>query len=218
MVNFWNRIVSGNQNKFSFIMYSLTKKIHEDPSNDFSSKWIFKLKDILNRTGLGFYWDNQYTCNGNQLKDVIKTRIFDIANQNWCSDINDNSSCVNYRILKNSLVFEKYLIKLDFNERIHLSRFRCGNTKLPSNRRFNVHVDGLDILDKSCNLCSSNLIGDEYHYLFECSKFENERTRLLKPYFRKRPNTIKMYELFNSSDVKMLSYLAKFTKIIQDSF
>ena len=37
MVNFWCRILTGSQNKFSFIIYSLTKKMHNDPSNNCSS-------------------------------------------------------------------------------------------------------------------------------------------------------------------------------------
>ena len=38
MVNFWCRILTDSQNKFSFIIYSLTKKMHDDPTNNFSSK------------------------------------------------------------------------------------------------------------------------------------------------------------------------------------
>ena len=67
-------------------------------------------------------------------------------------------------------------------------------------------------------MCNSEIIGDEFHYLFECSHFSNDRVCFIKPYFRNHPNTIKMHELLNSDDKKTLSNLAKFTKIIQDSF
>ena len=113
MVNFWCRIISGNQNKFSFILYSLTKKLHEDPSNNFNSNWITKLKDILYHSGLGFLWISHDTCNGNLIKDTVKTRLYDIANQKWCADVDTKNSCVNFRIFKNNLVLEKYLINLD---------------------------------------------------------------------------------------------------------
>ena len=95
MVNFWCRIQKGSQNKFSFIVYSLMRKIHDDPSNNFSSKWINKLYSIFNRTGFTFYWTTQHSQCLNTLKSEIKTRIYDIANQNWCSDVDSNSAYVN---------------------------------------------------------------------------------------------------------------------------
>ena len=68
----------------------------------------------------------------------------------------------------------------------------------------------------TCKLCTLDVIGDEYHYLFECNTFSSKRTKYLSPYYWRHPNTIKMFELFNSSNIKTLRNLAKLTKIIQD--
>jgi hypothetical protein len=37
----------------------------------------------------------------------------------------------------------------------------------------------VDCDDRICDICNLNNIGDEFHYLFECTFFENERKKLL---------------------------------------
>jgi hypothetical protein len=34
---------------------------------------------------------------------------------------------------------------------------------------------GVERDDRICDICTSNAMGDEYHYLFECSFFNNAR-------------------------------------------
>ena len=66
-------------------------------------------------------------------------------------------------------------------------------------------------------IVSMNLIGDEYHYLFECNFFADQRKELLKQYFFRRPNTVKYAELFGSAKKSILLKLAKFVKVIMKS-
>ena len=61
-------------------------------------------------------------------------------------------------------------------------------------------------------------IGDEFHYHFKCSHFTNERTLYLKPYFYRRPNILKLRELYSSSNRKTLINLAKFVELIMKTF
>ena len=87
-------------------------------------------------------------------------------------------------------------VKLDFSNRILLSKFRCSNSKIPSNcSRFND-----DQMEKYCHLCKEDLLGDEFHYLFECKSLNSERPTYLDSYFFKQPNCIKFNQLFNCND------------------
>ena len=70
----------------------------------------------------------------------------------------------------------------------------------------------------TCTLCDLNDDGDEFHYIFKCTFFNKERVKYLKPYFRRRPNTLKMEQLFNVTDKTQLVNLAKFVRIIISSF
>ena len=73
-------------------------------------------------------------------------------------------------------------------------------------------------VNKNCQLCNSDDLGDEFHYLFICNIFKDERKLLLNEYYYKRPNTMKMNELFNICHLKTQINLSKFVKMILDKF
>ena len=121
----------------------------------------------------------------------------------------------NLQNFKNYLKMEYYLTTLNYKERIILTKFRCGNTMLPiiSGRYSNISRN-----ERNCILCTSGNLGDEYHYLFSCQYFENERTCYIDQYFLNNPTVYKMYELFNSKKISTLSHLSKFCYIIMEKF
>ena len=49
-----------------------------------------------------------------------------------------------------------------------------------------------DTYDTKCKICDKNEIGDEFHYLFICPVFQEDRNRLLKEYYRKFPVCINL--------------------------
>ena len=51
--------------------------------------------------------------------------------------------------------------------------------------------------------------GDEYHYVLVCPSLMEERSKYIKRYFRIRPNTLKMNQLFNGHNVKQLTDLSR---------
>ena len=115
---------------------------------------------------------------------------------------------INHRIY---LIF-KYDI-LDDKNAITLCRFRTVNHNLPieSERWRNAYIPREN---RKCNLCDSNDLGDEFHYLFKCSSLSLERTQLIKPYYRNRPNVIKFNQLMSSKHVPTLNNLCKFIRCI----
>ena len=52
-----------------------------------------------------------------------------------------------------------------------------------------------DTYDIKCKLCNKTVIGDEFHYLFICPVFQEDRKRLLKENYRKFPSMYKFIEL-----------------------
>lgn len=213
MVNFWSRLVTGKKSKFSHVLYSLINQMSESTTCNYNSRWICKVKEILNLCGLSYFWLLQSNHDPKSLKSIIDRRMNDMDLQTWNSDVNKNSLCYNYRIIKNTLHCEQYLIKLDFSSRLTLAKFRCGNIKMPSNCRFSVENN-----DKLCKLCTDGMLGDEFHYLFECKHFDVVRKKYLNPYYYKHPSTIKTFELFNTNSVLLLTKLCKFIQIIAAKF
>ena len=81
-------------------------------------------------------------------------------------------------------LLEPYLYKLSTSNRIYLSKFRCRSNYMPVSKVYK-HAD---TYDTKCKICDKNEIGDEFHYLFICPVFQEDRNRLLKEYYRKFPS------------------------------
>ena len=119
--------------------------------------------------------------------------------------MNESGSCANYRIFKTNLNFVKY-INLNQRDRISLCKFKLPITT-GRYQRTKIH-------DRICTICKNSQIGDEFHYLFECSTLDVERHLYLKPYYRVRGNTFQMNTLMNSDNSSEMSNLAKFCHCI----
>ena len=56
-------------------------------------------------------------------------------------------------------------------------------------------------------------MGDEFHFLFECNGLEKLRILLIPKYYRTRCSTLKMTQLLNTNDRKLLMKFAKFVHL-----
>ena len=211
MLGYWIKLSEDKNTKYSSVIYNLLFKLHNSGAYHF--KWFEKIKQLLDSCNFGHLWLDQ-TENKGQFKRNIFAALDNLEQQKWLNEVNTSNFCHTYRIFKQELNLEQYLIKLPFQHRINLTKFRCKNNKLPINK---FRFDNTNV-DKSCQICSSNDIGDEFHYLFDCDFFKSERKMFLLEYFYKRPNTLKMGELFNSKNLKTQIYLSKFVKIIVETF
>ena len=213
MVVFWSRIILGKQSKISYIIYRLLRGMMENGT--YQSKWLSSVKATLNECGNQNLWSDENVASCEWVKLSLGLKLSDIFKQKWHDEVSDNRLCINYRIFKHEHKMEKYLTLLDRGHRINLTKFRCGNHKLPVNSgRF----QGRPRCERICNLCTSNVTGDEFHYVFDCSFFDVERRSLIKPYYLRRPNTVKMEQLFNMTSAKWLTSLSNFVKIIMNTF
>ena len=96
-----------------------------------------------------------------------------------------------------------------------MCKLKCVNHYMPivAGRYSNTPLD-----DRICKICQMNEIGDEFHYLFNCTFFSPQRARHLKRYYYTPPNMYKMTQLFESSDFNEMLNLAKFAHIIVSHF
>lgn len=92
-------------------------------------------------------------------------------------------------------------------------KFRTRNHRLPIETG-NWSRTPIDI--RFCNSCH-NQIGDEFHYLFQCSSLQTERQLYIKPHYYRRPSTYKMEQLINTKNRTEYLKLCKFVKIILTS-
>ena len=215
IISYWCKLISGNENKISCILYRVTKDMFD--THMLETKWLTYVKGILDNCGFSNMWESNTLkkCNIKWLQTALHLKLDDIAKQEWLSEVSTNSLCLNYRIFKTECCLSNYILTLDTPDRITLCKFRCGNHRLPITTG---RYTGINREDRTCPLCNSNDIADEFHFIFICTYFAETRNALLKPNFKRRPNTVKMHQLFNSKDKVQLKNLAKFIKTIMNYF
>jgi hypothetical protein len=96
-----------------------------------------------------------------------------------------------------------------------MTKFRCGNHKLPV---VTGRYEGLERRERICKICNSNNIADEYHYLFECKNKDICMKRDQCITVSSHHNTFKMNHLFNSLNIQELGALAVFLNFIMTKF
>ena len=213
MINFYMRLVNGKQSKFSYIMYKVLRK--QSQLYDLEYKWIDYIKSCLDDLGMSNIWTFQGDGFSNvYIKESIKLRSRDMYLQDWNNMKSQHSYCEFYNSIKVEHKIENYLMLLNYKQRIAISKFRCRSNYLPiSSSRFSGEIDESCI----CPLCQRQDVGDEFHYLYICPFFDEERKR----YLGVLPVHIDihhMHALFNSKDIIQLSKLSNFVDLIMNIF
>lgn len=209
IINYWSKLLTGKPGKLPAILYRLC--LRKTILYGQNIAWVDYVKSILDNCGMSFVWDTQNVINNNWLHNSVKQKLVDQFMQSWVSRVQNSPKAINYRIFKERFEFENYLKLLDCKKAIRFCRFRTTNHNLPieSGRWGNT-----DRNDRKCNLCNLNEVGDEFHYLFVCSAFQNERSNFLKQKIRTRPNILKMRDLFQTKNLSDLYKLCNFIHLI----
>ena len=104
--------------------------------------------------------------------------------------------------------------KLQLNFIAYNSKTREQLTKHNASGRWR----NIDRENRYCNLCNCQKLGDEYHYVLECSSLNDKRKQLLPKYFMKRHNVVKFFELLSTKKQSLLRKLCIFIKHINKVF
>ena len=176
--------------------------------------WNKYIKNILDECGLSYLWTTDEIVNINWIKCNVKRILMDQNAQNWKNMMDSSAKGLNYRIFKENIELEEYLKILPKKSASILVKFRANNFKLPieTGRWQNIPRE-----QRKCHICQTNQIGDEYHYIFECSNSEvvKARKNFILTEYTKRPSTIKFKQLFSSTNPKTLKNLCKFLLVVK---
>jgi hypothetical protein len=215
---FWYRLCLDsyvNPDKLSVLML----RLHETnfAVSTLKSQWLTFVHDCLHENGLGYIWlhvqHRHLFLTIDQFKNLVKQRMRDQFFQQWSSDVHNNNVCITYRLFKESLCFENYLLKLSPVLANSMVKFRCSNHRLPVQQ---LRYSNVPREDRVCNLCSMNEIGDEMHYVLICPHPDllNARRMLLPKFYLQHPNVLKLNNLFSTQSLVLLRRLARFIRVI----
>ena len=207
IVNYWAKLVS-RPNKEALVckVYSVLYQLHQRGS--YTSPWLDGVRLILCENGFGNVWLSQSFINQEWLKQAMKLRLQDQYKQEWKSNIENMPKCITYNIIKDEWGLEQYLLSLPRNLRIPLCKFRTSNHKLPVERG---RYQNIPRHERYCTLCNTNKLGDEFHFLLECTALENMRKKYIDQQILRSRNVITFKRLMSQEDRELLK-VAHFVK------
>ena len=213
ILNYWCSVIMSKHSKISNILYRTMFKLYTVDGVNIS--WINFVHTTLDSLGLSNMWLDQNVNSPNTFRSLVNCRLRDQFIQNWHSTLDNTSKCLNYRIYKQEFAIENYFHILSPDLANILCKFRSVNHKLPIEKG---RYQNIERNLRTCNLCSVNVLGDEFHYIFQCSHFNTIRKKFIDAYYLNNPNTVKYCQLMNSNDKSTLLKLSLFCKNIMSAF
>ena len=205
IVKYWLKIVHRELSPLVLKIYNIM--LHTITANNTIVNWAALVRDMLSNLGFGYAWMQQGVTNRTYFISLFKQRLRDQYIQQWFTSVSTRSSCSIYKNITNHFRCQNYFhMVTNCKHRISLIRFRTKNHSLPNviqgrgrNRRpYN---------ERLCPTC--NVLGDEFHCLFECENTRHIR-HVLPRYYTFRPNMFKFSSLLSSEEPSVLRKLAKF--------
>ena len=167
---------------------------------------------ILIKCGHINIWESHLFPNHKWLQLNVKQKLSDLFINEWLSILNTSNKCQHYRIFKNTLGYETFLINTPHTFLKYIIKFRTRNNRLPveisSWNRNNTQSE-------KCPLCNlNNSFGDEFHYLLECNSVNSKRKRFIDNMFNKRP-IIHFFKSFMNINILNFVKYRKFCTFIK---
>ena len=193
-----------------------TTKVHLNSTYD--SPFLSYIKNSFDRLGLSDLFILRTTeVSSTCLSNKVKRRVKDQFLQKWISDMNSSNKSLFYRLFKTDFHFEPYLDLLSFKQLLNLTKFHFKSpthrARVETGRWYNIERN-----ERKCPFCANNILGDEFHFLFECPNLTTTRNICLKKYFRHNTNVFKVNTLVNSQNKNVLLKLCKLIQCIASLF
>ena len=174
------------------------------------NSWCNSVKQILRECGLQQNYETKSLC----VLSSVETKLSDLHEYNWRNELHKKPKLNLYQKVKKSYVPEKYVTQnLPPDLRSCIAQLRFGVLPLHiKTGRFS----GKSRDQRVCNLCNSNKIEDELHFVFSCEKYNDLRHTMYQ-------KVMKQHSDFESKDVYeklliLLDYPIIFGNFIQKAF
>ena len=207
MISYWAKLISLSLDKLSRTLYNIM--LNEIENRQASFKWVECIKNILNESRFSYVWRYQNYITKINAVD-IHIRLYDVSLQLVRQAASESSKGKHYFNFKNEWRREEYFKVLNHKNALTMFKFRTCNHRLPvETGRFR----NIPHHERLCTLCSND-VGDEYHYLMECSFFRNERKKFLDRAHCIRPNVATYMNILNCTQIALLRKLSIFMSIV----
>ena len=206
IIKYWFKIIHADNRKnvkliYNLMLYDITERPHV-------KNWVSLVKNLLSNLGFFHVWVAQGVGDEKIFLSIFRQRVSDHFIQNWQQRLNESSRASFYRHIC-VFQFQPYLEKVvhkKFRNAISKLRLSSHRLHIESGRWNRPHPTPRE--NRLCSTC--NTLEDEFHFIFECTLYNDERQFLIKPYYRRRYSMFKLIELFQSSNKNILSKLGNY--------
>lgn len=132
--------------------------------------WASLVMDTLFTLGLNYVWFEQNVGHTEYFLEELKLRLRDSFIQNWEARLKE-SSRGRFYVHFMSFDFKQYLNILNVKKfRVALTRFRTSSNRLEVETGRWQKPNPIPYNERLCNSC--RVLGDEFHFIFECKLLE----------------------------------------------
>jgi len=208
VLRYWNRMLCMADDR-------LTKKIFSvEHEQNKRGSWCSFVCNTFTKLGMQHLFLDKQMCD----LTLCKTKLYECYVKEWNTNIKKKPKLRTYVEIKQDFVTEKYVkINLDRNQRSLLAQLRTGILPLniETGRFSNTKLE-----ERICKICNSGNIENEYHFLFHCAYFNDERATFINDTnLHELPNpedSAKLSHLFENQVRKLAKYVCKIFKKRQD--
>ena len=175
-MKYWVRLLSIES---KYVQEAHINYLHQDQTN--KNGWCKIIDYLLTYTDM----KHKFTLEAIISKPKIfiegfKCKLICKYQQYWKEVLNSNKETkLNfYKTIKKNYYFEQYLDVLDKGKRMSISRIRLSSHNFPIER---MRYTKTKQEERICKICNLNQVGDEMHYLLNCTntKIETQRKEFI---------------------------------------
>ena len=172
MLRLWNRLTKMPNDR-------LTKQIFNAEYHMQHDNWSSKVKEILTMVELKTVFENREICDLVSVEELFRQK----AKKEWVEAVNNKPKLRTFQKFKSDFETSDFVKHhLSRYDRSILAKFRSGILQL---RVETGRYTQLKLEDRTCQICNTVAIEDEFHFLCVCPKYNNLRDSLFQAAARK---------------------------------
>ena len=204
IIRCWFKILQCDDTKYIKLTYNIMlNDLQRFPDKPSMAKSV---KTMLENLGFSHVWLSQGVGNINVFISIFKQRITDNFVQNWSEQLENSTRANTYKLMS----YFHFKIYLDF---ITVRKFRYVLTRLRvSSHRLQIEAGRwhkpykIPLENRKCQVC--NILEDEFHFILECSLYNDLRALYINRYYWVRPKIPKFTELLQSKEKRVVKNLS----------
>ena len=206
MLRLWNRLIAMPNDRLTKCVFN------QDCLKSQNNNWSSAIKNVFALIGQNSIFQNREQCD----LSICQTKLKEKAEDEWKLTVELKPKLRTFKTFKTDCNTSEY-VKWSMNryDRSLLAKFRCGILQLRiETGRFN----NTKLEERTCEICESTQIEDEFHFLCVCNAYEQLRTDMFTRTSQKYPHfqTLSLKDKFIFLLIKCNRELIKFLKLAWD--